>query len=440
MIFACSGAPSRSTRLRTRLTALTCMGAVLFAAPPAVAQTAPSVLSKNAFEACLTELKPAAETRGVPAALFDRLTARLQPDPRVLARLDRQPEFITPIWQYLANLVDRKRIWEARQALAENEPLLRQIEQRFEVEAELIVAFWAVESNFGQNLGNFDLLESLATLSCFGRRQTYFRDEFLTLTAIIARGDITTLSPRGSWAGAFGHTQFMPSTFAAYAVDGDGDGIRDLYGSRADVFASTANFLKRSGWRYKEPWGVEVRLPDNWQSTATGRNVKRATREWLALGIIRADGAPWDLAALPDRAALLLPAGRNGPAILAFPNYDVLYRYNAAESYTLAVGLLFDALRDPARAAHFDPKQPFRTPWPTDEPPLTRSETEILQTRLTELGYAPGPIDGVLGAATREALRRFQLECLGDPAASGWPDARTRAALTAENVACAAKR
>ncbi|MBW7657349.1 lytic murein transglycosylase [Hydrogenophilus thermoluteolus] len=426
---------TRPRRHHMRLAALAYIAA-LVATPGAAAQGAPDAPSQSAFQQCLADLKPTAAARGVPAALFDRLTARLEPDPRVLALLDRQPEFVTPIWQYLANLVDRRRIGEAQEALAANGPLLRQIERRFGVEAELIVAFWAVESNFGRNLGRYDLIQSLATLACFGRRQAYFRGEFVTLTEIIARGDITSLPPRGSWAGAFGHTQFMPSTFAVYAVDGDGDGIRDLYGSLADVFASTANFLKRSGWRYGEPWGIEVRLPPHWQSTATGRLVKRTTREWLELGLTRADGKPWDPTTLPERAALLLPAGSNGPAILVFPNYDVLYRYNAAESYTLAVGLLFDALRDPERAAHFDPKQPFRTPWPTDEPPLTRSETETIQSRLTALGYDPGPVDGVMGATTREALRRFQLECLGDPAASGWPDARTRAALTNENVVC----
>ncbi len=406
---------------------------LLGASSPALAQQSfDETVSREALQRCLRDLKSAAAARGVPTPLYERLTQRLAPEPRVLALLDRQPEFVTPLWQYLAQLVDRTRVAEAQRALSNNEPLLRQIERTYGVEAELLVAFWAVESNFGRNLGRFDLIQSLATLSCFGRRQEYFRGEFLTLTEIIAQGEITTLPPRGSWAGAFGQTQFMPSTFAAYAVDGDGDGVRDLYGSLADIFASTANFLKRSGWRYREPWGVEVRLPANWQSTATGRTVKRPTREWLALGLTRADNAPWDLTQLPERAALLLPAGSAGPALLVFPNYDALYRYNAAESYTLAVGLLFDLLKDPARAARFDPKQPFATPWPTDEPPLTRSEIERIQERLAALGFDPGPVDGTLGNATREALRRFQVQCLGDAAASGWPDHRTRAQLLSE--------
>lgn len=392
--------------------------------------------SRTAFRACLDQLQPQAQARGVSSTLYQRLTARLEPNGQVLALLDRQPEFVTPIWQYLANLVDRDRIALAQAQLAAHALLLRRIEQQFGVEAELLVSFWAVESNFGRNLGRFDLVQALATLSCFGRRQEYFRGEFLTLTEIIARGDITALPPRGSWAGAFGQTQFMPSTFAAYAVDGDGDGVRDLYQSLPDVFASTANFLKQSGWRYGEPWGIEVRLPKEWASIPTGRKSKRLTRDWLAMGLTRADGQPWSREPLPEQAALLLPVGTDGPALLVFRNYDAIFRYNAAESYALAVGLLFSTLRDPAFAAHFDPKQPFRTPWPTDEPPLTRGEIAELQTRLEALGFATGGVDGALGSATREALRQFQTTCLGQSNASGWPDRRTREALATGRHGC----
>jgi len=378
-------------------------------------------LSEDEFRACLERLAPEAEQRGIPAGRFLTLTAELSPDPSVIARLDRQPEFVTPIWQYLANLVDGRRIQTAQDKLRENEGLLRYVEATYDVDAELLVAFWAVESNFGQNLGRDDLLQSLATLSCFGRRQSYFRPEFLTAVDILERGETGAERLRGSWAGAFGQTQFMPSTFARYAVDFDGDGKRDLYHSLPDVFASTANFLKQAGWRRGEPWAIEVVLPPSFDVQLAGRTKKRPTNEWLAMGLSRADGKPWPRT-LPEKAALLLPAGRQGPALLAFPNYDAIFRYNAAESYALAIGLLYDALKDPLKAARFDPKQPFVQAWPTDDPPLTRSETLELQERLSTLGYDPGTIDGVAGAQTREALSRFQQECGGQALeADGWP-------------------
>ncbi len=374
------------------------------------------------WQSCRAELIEEAQRRGVSAPLAQRLLAKTQPDPQVLALLDRQPEFITPIWQYLANLVDSHRIALAQAKRQEHWELLQRVERAYGVEAELIVAFWAVESNFGNHLGRFDLVRSLATLSCFGRRQSFFRGEFLTLAELIARGDITQLPPRGSWAGAFGHTQFMPSTFATYAVDFDGDGVRDLFGSLADVFASTANFLAKSGWQYGEPWGVEVRLPVDWKSVPVGRQHQRPLSQWAEMGITLVDGRPLVSQALPDRAALLLPAGKDGPALLVFRNYQAIWRYNAAESYALAVGLLFDALKDPKRAANFDPGQPFATPWPADDPPMTRSETEELQTILAHYGFYPSEaIDGVMGPSTREALRQFQAQCLNQEHADGWP-------------------
>ena len=350
-----------------------------------------------AFASCLASLRADAQAKGVSGATYDAHTAALTPDMAVIGFLDAQPEFVTPIWDYLAALVDDERVADGRAMLAEWAPVLARVEAEYGVDAATVVAVWGVESNYGRNFGSRPLLTSLSTLSCFGRRQSFFRGEFFTTLRIIQEGHVAPDRLTGSWAGAFGHTQFMPSTFMRLAVDFDGDGRRDLVDSVPDALASTANFLKRAGWRSDLPWGFEVSLPQGMDVSGAGRRNKQPISAWAARGVRRIDGAPMPAAATP--AGLLLPAGKDGPAFLVTRNFDAVYSYNAAESYGLAIAHLSDRLRGGA---------PFATPWPTDDPGLSRAERRELQQLLIARGHDIGEADGMIGARTREALKLEQ--------------------------------
>ena len=357
----------------------------------------------DAFDQCLVDLRTEAPRRGVGTETFDLHTAGLVPDLAVVGFLDYQPEFRTPIWDYLAAAVDEERVSDGKAMLREWASTLQAIEARFGVDPATVVAVWGVESNFGRNFGKRPLVTSLATLSCFGRRQDFFRGEFFTALRILEEGHVDPARLAGSWAGAFGHTQFMPSTFSRVAVDFDGDGRRDLIGSVPDALASTANFLAEAGWRPDLVWGYEVAKPAGLDATLAGRRNKRPLSEWAALGVTRIDGTPLGNGDTP--AGLLLPAGDAGPAFLVFRNFDALYSYNAAESYALAIAHLSDRLRGAGN---------FSTPWPTDDLPLSRAERRELQTLLAQRGYELGEIDGIIGTVTREAIldvqRRYGLE------------------------------
>ena len=363
--------------------------AALIASAPAFAQDA-------AFTACLDGLRAPARAAGVSEATFALHTQGLQPDLSVIDKLNFQPEFKTPIWDYLAALVDDERVADGQARLAQHAEVLARVAQRYGVDPATVVAVWGVESNFGQSFGNAPLVQSLGTLSCLGRRQPYFRTEFYAALRILQAGHIAPEQFKGSWAGAFGHTQFMPSTFERLAVDFDGDGRADLMNSTADALASTANFLAKAGWQSGQPWGFEVKLPPDLPTRGEGRRVKRPMSEWAARGLVRADGSP-----LPatGSAGLMLPAGERGPAFLVTRNFDAIYSYNAAESYGLAIAHLADRLRGGG---------PFATPWPTDDPGLSRAERRELQTLLTARGHDIGAIDGMLGEKTRAAVRAEQ--------------------------------
>ncbi|MBT0961799.1 lytic murein transglycosylase [Denitromonas iodatirespirans] len=357
----------------------------------------PAAHADTDFDACLARLRGEAASHQVSTDTFDRLTAGLAPDPTVLEALDRQPEFVTPIWDYLAALVDDERIADGKAMLGQWREVLDKVEAEYGVDPATVVAVWGVESNFGRNFGSRSLITSLATLSCEGRRQSYFRGEFFTTLQIVQAGHIAPERLTGSWAGAFGHTQFMPSTFMRVAVDFDGDGRRDLIDSVPDALASTANYLKRAGWRTGEPWGYEVRLPAGFDASVTGRKARRPLAEWVRLGVRRVDGT----AIAPDdtSAALLLPAGVDGPAFMVFRNFHAIYSYNAAESYALAIAHLSDRLRG---------GQPFVTAWPTDDPGIGRNERRELQTLLLARGHDIGEVDGMIGSRTRQAIAAEQ--------------------------------
>jgi lytic murein transglycosylase len=351
-------------------------------------------LAQADFRSCLAGLRGAATAKGVSGQAFDAAVRGLEPDMKILELMNNQPEFKTPIWDYMAALVDEERVADGRAAMRQWGSALASAESRYGVDRHTVAAVWGVESNFGKNLGERPLVQSLATLSCYGgRRQAYFQGEFFATLKIIDRGDIAQNRLMGSWAGAFGQTQFMPSTYQRLAVDGDGDGRRDIVDSVPDALGSTANFLHKAGWVAGLPWGYEVRLPEGFDAALAGRKSKRPLHAWAAMGVRRLDGRPLH----GDYAAgILLPAGAAGPAFVVTKNFDALYSYNAAESYGLAIAVLSDRLRGEAG---------IRTAWPTDDPPLSRAQRRELMQLLLARGYDVGDPDGRIGQKTRDAIK-----------------------------------
>lgn len=361
----------------------------------------PNYASQNNFQNCLANLRSQAVARGVSGSTYDRYTQNLNPDYSVIERLNYQPEFSTPIWDYLSGLVDEERVQLGRQKLQQHREVLNRVAATYGVPAETIVAVWGVESNFGDISGKYPLLQALGTLSCEGRRQSYFRGEFFTTMKLLQRGDVREEQLKGSWAGAFGHTQFMPSTYDELAVDFDGDGRRDLVSSIPDALASTANFLSKRGWQSGQPWGFEVKIPQGMSVSGEGRRNKKSLSSWINQGVVRADGSALVQGNLSQssQAGLVTPAGPSGPVFLVFKNFDAIYSYNAAESYALAIAHLSDRLQG---------KGSFTATWPTDDPGTSRAERREIQQFLLSRGYDIGAVDGLIGDKTRQAIRQEQ--------------------------------
>jgi membrane-bound lytic murein transglycosylase B len=361
--------------------------------------TAEAIRSAAAnFRGCLEGLWPLAARRGVSRAVFDANVAGLTPDLRIMDLLDAQPEFTKSLWDYLDVLVSAERIANGRAVLAQHRAAFEAVEKAYGVDRHIVAAIWGVESNYGTEIGDRPVVRSTATLACIGRRQDFFREEFLSTLEILARGDVRPEHLRGSWAGAFGPTQFMPTSFKRYAVDFDGDGRRDVVDSAPDIIASTANNLKKDGWVAGQTWGYEVVLPQGFDFMLADRFHMIPIREWERLGIRRAGGKAFPRPG--DKAELLVPAGAQGPAFLMLQNFRVIMKYNPAEAYALAIGYLADRLRGGA---------PFVQAWPRNERVLTRAERYELQQQLAERGFDVGEPDGRLGGKTREALRKFQV-------------------------------
>ncbi|HEY8008137.1 MAG TPA: lytic murein transglycosylase [Methylocella sp.] len=353
--------------------------------------------SAESFSDCLAGLRGPAQASGVEAATFDKVTRGLTPNPDVLAMSQVQPEFKTPIWDYLAGLVDDERVRDGQAMMARYGQALALAQSRFGVDPATVTAVWGVESDFGRSFGTRPVVQSLATLACSShRRANYFRGELFAALKIIQHGDIDPAQFNGSWAGAFGHTQFMPSTFLATAVDLDGDGRKDLINSAPDAVGSTANYLRKGGWVSGLEWGFEVRLPEHYAGPS-GRTHKEPMAAWAGRGVTRVNGEH-----LPGggSAGLLLPAGPSGPAFLVTRNFDAIYSYNAAESYALAIALLSDRLRG---------RHGLVTAWPTNDSGLSRADRREMQTLLMRRGYdLDGKADGVIGTKTKEAITDFQ--------------------------------
>jgi len=349
------------------------------------------------FRNCLAGLWPQAERRGVSRALFEANVAGLTPDLRIMDLLDAQPEFTKSFWDYLDILVNEDRIQNGRAILAQHRATFDAVEKAYGVDRHFIAVIWGVESNYGTQIGERSVIRSTATLACIGRRQDYFREEFLSALEILARGDVKADHLKGSWAGAFGPTQFMPTSFKRYAVDFDGDGRRDVVDSVPDVIASTANNLKKDGWVTGQTWGYEVVVPKGFNFMLADRSRVMSVQEWERAGIRRAGGKAFPR--VDDRAYLLVPAGAQGPGFLMLQNFRVIMKYNPAEAYALAIGHLADRLRGGG---------PFVQAWPRQERVLTRAERYELQQHLAARGYDVGEPDGRLGGKTRNALRQFQ--------------------------------
>jgi membrane-bound lytic murein transglycosylase B len=359
------------------------------------------------FARWVVEFSTSARAAGIDEATLQIAFDNVRFIPRII-ELDRaQPEFTRAVWDYLDNALSMQRIARGQDKLLQLRPVVEPIAARYGVPVEVLVAIWGMESNYGNFVGDIPTIDALATLGFEGRREAWARGQLLAALRILQNRDIDRAQMIGSWAGAMGQTQFLPSNFLAYAVDADGDGRRDIWNSLADVMASTANFLASSGWQVGQPWGLEVRLPPGFDYARADADVRQPTTQWTDEGVQSMDGAP--LPALAD-SSILLPAGARGPAFLVGPNFRTILRYNNSTSYALAVGLLAQQLAGGAAT---------QAPWPRDLQLLSRSQLLALQTALNVRGFDSGTPDGTMGPATQRGLRRYQ-RSLGLPA-DGYP-------------------
>jgi lytic murein transglycosylase len=333
---------------------------------------------------------------GISPALLQREFEGLTPDPRVGGLDTRQPEFSKPLSDYIRGVVTDTRVEVGTQKAAQVSQL-GAIEQRFGVPREVLLGVWAMESGFGAIQGNFDVIRSMATLAAQGRRREFAESQLIAALEMIGSGEVTRGQLRGSWAGAMGQTQFIPTTYLSDAVDGDGDGRRDIWGSPADALASAANLLRAGGWVRGQDWAREVTAPAGFDFSVT-EGPKKTPAEWAALGVKRADGRPWPEADASTPAQLVAPTGAEGPLFLLFPNHFAIRKYNNSLAYALGVGLLAD---------RFAGRGQLVRAWPV-ETPLSLVDRMTAQRALASLGFDPGAADGLVGLKTRDALRAWQ--------------------------------
>lgn len=377
------------------------------ASTPAAEAEADAATPQQAFAAWVANFSASARAAGIDEHTLRAAFGEARYLPRIV-ELDRaQPEFSRTVWDYLDRSVTPQRIATGQRKLLQVAAEADSAAARYGVPPRILVAIWGMESSYGANFGNIPTIDALATLGFEGRRESWARAQLLAALKILQAGDIDRAQMVGSWAGAMGQTQFLPSSYLAYAVDADGDGRRDIWGSMADVMASTAHFLAQSGWQADQPWGVELRLPPGFDPGRADMAVRQPSRQWADEGVSGLAGAP-----LPEmaEASILLPAGARGPAFLVGANFRALLRYNNSTSYALAVGLLAQALADGTGV---------QTPWPRDLQALSRDQLLALQTALNARGFASGTPDGLMGPATRDAVRRFQRSA--GLAADGYP-------------------
>jgi membrane-bound lytic murein transglycosylase B len=367
----------------------------------------PAAASQQPFAAWLADFKTEALAKGIRAPVLEAAFAGVEPIPRVIELDRKQPEFTLTFWTYLDRAVSDERVRRGKALLAEHQALLESVERRHGVQGRFLIAFWGLETNFGAAYGSFPMIAAVATLAHDQRRSAFFREQLLAGLQIIQR-DQVPVDVKSSWAGAMGNMQFIPTTYRDFAVDFDGDGRRDMWNSLPDAFASAANYLSRSGWDNAYTWGREVTLPAGFEPAHADPGTAKPLAEWRRLGIRQIGGAP--LSDVDLDASLVLPAGYQGPAFLVYRNFRAILAWNRSILYAIAVGHLADRLID---------LPPLATPRPAQEVPLSRQDIEDMQRLLTAKGFDAGPVDGMVGSQTREAIRGFQ-KAAGLPA-DGYP-------------------
>lgn len=398
----CAPWPARRPALRAALAgALAVFAAAATLAPePARAQNQKPAMQESReaaeFRKFIASLWPQAQARGVSRATFDAALGRVTIDPTIARTSARQAEFVRPVWDYVNTTVSQQRIERGRAMAREHAATLAQVERRWGADPYIVLAIWGIETSYGSFTGNQNVFRSLATLAFRGHRTEFFRNELLTALQILQEGHANAQAMTGSWAGAMGHTQFMPSSFMRFAVDHTGDGRKDIWGNIPDALASTANYLTQHGWVAGMTWGYEVILPQRFDVSPHDPQTMRPFPEWARLGLRRADGQPMPAG---GEGALLLPAGVRGPAFLVTPNYRVIRSYNNSAAYMLAVALLSDRIAGAG---------PLTGRWPTDDKPLSTNQAKEIQRNLQRLGFNVGEIDGRIGERVQAAIRDYQ--------------------------------
>ncbi len=392
----------RADRARRLLWVASMLGALALVGHPAFAASAPARIKPQAiaqsFRLFVESLWPQAQARGISRNTFDAAFEGVAYDPKVIAHTRTQAELVKPIWDYLAAAVSARRIERGRAVARDYQAWLAKAQGQFGVDSSVVIGIWGLETDFGGFAGSDNVIRALATLAYAHYRGDYFRDELLAALQILEEGDVAPSRMKGSWAGAMGQTQFMPSSFREFAVDFDGDGRRDIWTSAPDAIGSTANYLNKHGWIAGEPWGFEVTLPEGFDLKDADSSAYAPFSAFAERGVRRADGK-----ALPSsgEAELLITAGIAAPIFLVTPNFKVIKTYNNSTSYALAVALLGDRVigGDGLRGA-----------WPVRDRRLTAAQVRELQTRLKKMGYDVGEVDGAVGESARAAVRAYQQE------------------------------
>jgi len=351
------------------------------------------------FEDWKQSFKQEALAQGIKASIFDKALASIKYDPKVIELDSDQPEFTRNIWDYIDRATSKKRIKKGQSLLKKHRKLLDKIEEEYGVQREIILAIWAMESDFGRNYGSKNILRSLATLAYHGKRADFAKEELLIALSMMQKRELPPKKLIGSWAGAMGQPQFMPSSYIRYAVDYNKDNKVDLWKSLPDIFASIANYLAKSGWRRDENWGVEVKLPKDFDWHLNSSSYELRFFQWKILGVERTNGKPYEH--MQRTATLFIPAGRFGPVFLVTHNFNVIKKYNKSSSYVLAVTFLSEL---------FAGRETHQIAWPRDDEALSHDQIKEIQLRLTIAGHDPGEADGKIGSKTREAIRTWQLE------------------------------